>query len=579
MPTHPYQYDAFLSYAQENQETAIWLRGVLANYWVPWRRRRRIFLDQGSLAAGDLDDGLRQALANSRYLIVCCSSDAANSEWVDREVCTFAALDRTTKILVCRTGAAGDDELPSTIKAIESEFHIDLYKPDLRGSVSDWNRKAIKDRRKDALSLLAPLVGMGNKDVLLDRRHRWLHRLFIASLIGLALLTAVIVGWKWWLTTPEGRLHITVSTLKDAAADETIDDLSLIDTLASLGQLNRPSAVRNVSRLLPKGAGFRRLGLAAGLASLPQPDCSTAVSELNQVADDVLKQWPKPALLVEKHCAGDWLNRISPKPDSADAVIKWARMLANSGHLDSARQLLGDHHLTDADRFDLLTTLAPFDEHLPASREDFLAWRNRLTAQNLGRDQDYEKEFGVPGWGSHDTLHELTNTLANYYWHHRLKRPEATWLAEVGLDAADRLDPVYTNNWTLKQKLAAVLAAMGNRNASASLLDTDPDLTNQLRTDPACQPNGWAWRYLAQTTLKQHTEAARSIARAEACGLADALQSKTWSEWHTIALVYAMSERWDKAFDAARTPKNLRARSLAQGYIITLWADRHRNSQ
>ena len=69
------RYHAFLSYAHEDKATIEWLHRLLVGFWVPWKRRRRIFLDQDSLSAGGgLSERLKSALRDSKYLIVCCSN-------------------------------------------------------------------------------------------------------------------------------------------------------------------------------------------------------------------------------------------------------------------------------------------------------------------------------------------------------------------------------------------------------------------------------------------------------------------------------------------------------------------------
>jgi TIR domain len=83
------RFDAFLSYAHEDRDTVAWLHRLLRLFWVPGKRRRNLFLDEFSLSAGPLTDGLRQALRDSRYLIVCCSEASARSKYVDLEIEEF----------------------------------------------------------------------------------------------------------------------------------------------------------------------------------------------------------------------------------------------------------------------------------------------------------------------------------------------------------------------------------------------------------------------------------------------------------------------------------------------------------
>src|SRR4051794_37854399 len=83
-------YDAFLSYSHAKDKTiATALQSVVQKLGKPWYRRRalRVFRDDTSLSATPhLWPTIEQALAESRYLIVLCSSEAANSRWVNKEV-------------------------------------------------------------------------------------------------------------------------------------------------------------------------------------------------------------------------------------------------------------------------------------------------------------------------------------------------------------------------------------------------------------------------------------------------------------------------------------------------------------
>ena len=83
-PDRPYQYDAFISYRHvpRDRKWAQWLIEALEGYRVPQalqdrgvpRRLGRIFRDiDEAPASSDLNDAIKQALVESRFLIVVCS--------------------------------------------------------------------------------------------------------------------------------------------------------------------------------------------------------------------------------------------------------------------------------------------------------------------------------------------------------------------------------------------------------------------------------------------------------------------------------------------------------------------------
>lgn len=105
------QYVAFMSY-RHGGEDARWARRLhrsLERYRAPRsfaakhglpRRLGRVFLDDAELSAsGNLGEGLRTALARSRFLIVMCSPVAADSPWIDAEVNAFIGMRGRQNVL------------------------------------------------------------------------------------------------------------------------------------------------------------------------------------------------------------------------------------------------------------------------------------------------------------------------------------------------------------------------------------------------------------------------------------------------------------------------------------------------
>src|SRR5215204_3904272 len=82
-------YDAFISYCHtKDKPIAAALQSVVQRLGKPWysRRAARIFRDDTSLSATPhLWPSIEQALAQSRFLILFASPDAARSRWVAKE--------------------------------------------------------------------------------------------------------------------------------------------------------------------------------------------------------------------------------------------------------------------------------------------------------------------------------------------------------------------------------------------------------------------------------------------------------------------------------------------------------------
>lgn len=100
------KYWAFLSYSHRDQKWVDWLHKALETYRVPRplvgkesrdgkipSRPFPIFRDREELpVSSDLGLNIKEALRESRYLIVICSPRAAQSRWVGEEIRTFKKL-------------------------------------------------------------------------------------------------------------------------------------------------------------------------------------------------------------------------------------------------------------------------------------------------------------------------------------------------------------------------------------------------------------------------------------------------------------------------------------------------------
>jgi ankyrin repeat protein len=108
------KYWAFISYSSKDAKTAKWLHQWIENFPVPkdfsglelapgeplGKRLRPVFRDRDELPSSyELGPPIRHALEQSRYLIVLCSPNSAQSEWVEKEIQTFRELGKADRIL------------------------------------------------------------------------------------------------------------------------------------------------------------------------------------------------------------------------------------------------------------------------------------------------------------------------------------------------------------------------------------------------------------------------------------------------------------------------------------------------
>lgn len=98
-----YKYYAFISYKREDEEWAAWLQHEFEHYRLPSTLNGRsdlptefgpVFRDVDELSAGNLPAQIHEALEASEHLIVVCSPQSAQSEWVNKEVSDFLEIGR-----------------------------------------------------------------------------------------------------------------------------------------------------------------------------------------------------------------------------------------------------------------------------------------------------------------------------------------------------------------------------------------------------------------------------------------------------------------------------------------------------
>jgi WD40 repeat protein len=217
-----HKYKAFISYSRKDREAARRLQRELESYVLPKavevdgldpRTSRRplnpVFRDESDLVPGqDLPERIRRGLAQSESLLVVCSPDATQSEWVEKEIVDFTKLGKGRRILAVVVGgepnatarglAAANEALPRALR-----FHVDTD-----GTIGTkpadplWidRRESVADRQKMFLRIVGAVLGLQSLDDLIlrerqaERRRRLVAQGIAAALAVLAVLASG-AGW------------------------------------------------------------------------------------------------------------------------------------------------------------------------------------------------------------------------------------------------------------------------------------------------------------------------------------------------------------------------------------------------
>jgi WD40 repeat protein len=205
------RYWAFISYSQRDLKWGQWLIHALETYRIPKqlvgkettdgvvpKRLAPVFRDRDELSgAADLGEKIREAVEQSRTLIVICSPNSAHSEWVNKEVIAFKSNGRGSRVLTLIV-----DGEPNAADAKRECFPPAVrYQVDESGVVTEEAAEPLAADARDEgdgksnalLKLIAGILDV-DYDALRRRDHeRRIRRLWIGGGI-VALFAATFLG-------------------------------------------------------------------------------------------------------------------------------------------------------------------------------------------------------------------------------------------------------------------------------------------------------------------------------------------------------------------------------------------------
>lgn len=231
--SHPDGYDGFISYSHAADDLlAPRLQAGLQRFAKPWWKRRavRIFRDEASLSANPhLWSSITEALDSSEWFVLLLSPDAADSEWVDREVAYWLEHKDPSRIIPVLTsgefgwseeGLVSDAAPPSLTHAFSEEPRW----VDLRFARSDEQLDLKNPRFSAAVADIASTVRGIPKDELESeevRQHRRTVRTaWAAGVLVLGLgVASVVFGVQSANNAREARDNEAVALAQSANSE------------------------------------------------------------------------------------------------------------------------------------------------------------------------------------------------------------------------------------------------------------------------------------------------------------------------------------------------------------------------
>jgi len=199
----PFIYDAFISYrhVQPDRSFAARLHRALETFKPPRglvagqakASIARVFRDEEEIAAEPhLPDAIRNALRQSRFLIVVCSPNAPQSEWIRKEIEFFVSLGRRDRIITALIAGEPAQSFPQPLYELRKTAHAtdEVVEPRAADFRAETWWEGRRKFRIELLRVVATVIGCRFDD--LRQRHLERQRRQLLGVVAV-LTTAFLV--------------------------------------------------------------------------------------------------------------------------------------------------------------------------------------------------------------------------------------------------------------------------------------------------------------------------------------------------------------------------------------------------
>ena len=246
-----FKFFAFISYSSKDTTWGKRLQKKLEHYRMPatlcqergWKRKPMdpVFFAPTDIQPGELTEEIQERLRASQHLIVICSPNSAQSEWVGKEIAFFHSLGRTKDIhfFIVKGSPHGSSKETQCFNPIIKELGL----PEILGA--NINEKVYRwpwlNKERAYVQLISKLLGV-EFDAIWQRHKRLMLRKAILWAIGTISVIAAMFGiWKAnQIFDTEIRLNEATAhnnnlpPLKDAIVTLYLDNETKTGTIRSL---------------------------------------------------------------------------------------------------------------------------------------------------------------------------------------------------------------------------------------------------------------------------------------------------------------------------------------------------------
>ena len=251
MEQQKFRYYAFISYNSKDTEWGKKVQKKLEHYRMPatlcsehgWERTpiKPVFFAPTDIQPGGLTEELQERLRASRNLIVICSPNSAQSQWVGKEIEFFHQLGRTKQIhffIVDGIPHSGNPDTECFNPIVNTLGLPEILGANIHEKIYRW---PWLNKERAYVQLISKLLGV-EFDAIWQRHRRLLIRKAIAWALGLIIVVAALIGV--WLTNQPVDVEVRLNEasvhnpnlppLQDAVVTMTLDNETKTDTIHSL---------------------------------------------------------------------------------------------------------------------------------------------------------------------------------------------------------------------------------------------------------------------------------------------------------------------------------------------------------
>ena len=246
-----FKYFAFISYSSKDTEWGKRVQRKLEHYRMPatlcsehgWKRTpiKPVFFAPTDIQPGGLTEELQERLRASRNLIVICSPNSAQSEWVGKEIEFFHQLGRTKQIhffIVDGQPHSGNPDTECFNPIVDSLGLPEILGANIHEKIYRW---PWMNKERAYVQLISKLLGV-EFDAIWQRDKRLLVQKMIAWAVGIVVVLAALAGV--WITNQPVNVEVQLKEMsahneylppmKDAVVTMTLENETKTDTVCNI---------------------------------------------------------------------------------------------------------------------------------------------------------------------------------------------------------------------------------------------------------------------------------------------------------------------------------------------------------